>query len=199
MEATAHLTSNFAYLLLIVLCFLIYPNQHTPKMFGQFTYYIITVPIFFFSSVSVVVFYLVSQKALRPGSWWKEIPYLPLLLALGIGMSISNAKAVLEALFNHQSAFVRTPKYGIGQAKRHDWRKSSYKAMKSLTPFVELLFGFFFLFIVVEAAMQGRWSSAILLLPFPVGFFYTSLSSLVRLLPSGNAETVGDAVNPKAP
>ena len=131
----------------------------------------------------MVLFYLVSQKALRPGSWWKEIPYLPLLLALGIGMSISNAKAVLEAIFNHQSGFVRTPKYGIDTAKRHDWKQSSYKAMKTLTPFVELLFGFFFLFVVAEAAMQGRWSSAILLLPFPVGFFYTSLASIARLLP----------------
>jgi hypothetical protein len=129
---------------------------------------------------------MVSQKALRPGTWWREIPYLPLLLALGIGMSISNAKAVIEALFNHQSAFVRTPKYGIGQNKRADWKKSSYKAIKTLTPFVELLFGFFFLFVVVDAAMRDSWSSAILLLPFPVGFFYTSLSSLSRMLPSAS-------------
>jgi cellulose synthase/poly-beta-1,6-N-acetylglucosamine synthase-like glycosyltransferase len=184
MEATAHLTSNFAYLLLIVLCFLIYPNQQWQPDFGKFTYYIINIPIFFFSSVSVIVFYMVAQKALRPGTWWKEIPYLPLLLALGIGMSISNAKAVIEALLNHETAFIRTPKYGIGQTKRADWKKSSYKAIKSLTPFVELLFGFFFLFVVVDAAMRGVWSSAILLLPFPIGFFYTSLSSLGRMLPS---------------
>ncbi len=183
LEATAHLTSNFAYLLLICLCFLIYPNQHAQPDFGKLTQYIINVPIFFFASVSVILFYLTSQKALRPDSWWKEIPYLPLLLALGIGMSITNAKAVIEALLNHQTAFVRTPKYGLS-GKSSDWKKSSYKAIKSLTPFVELLFGFFFLFVVVEAAMEGRWASAILLLPFPVGFFYTSLSSLSRMLPA---------------
>jgi len=183
MEATAHLTSNFAYLLLICLCFLIYPNQQIQPDFGKLSYYIVNVPIFFFASVSVVLFYLTSQKALRPDTWWKEVPYLPLLLALGIGMSITNAKAVIEALCNHQSAFIRTPKYGIEQ-KNSDWKKSSYKAMKTLTPFVELLFGFFFLFVVVEAAMKGNWSSAILLLPFPVGFFYTSLSSLARMMPS---------------
>ncbi len=200
MEATAHLTSNFAYLMLICLCFLIYPSQsaQVPDFFGPYTYYIINVPIFFFSSVSVIVFYLFSQKALRPGSWWKEIPYLPLLLALGIGMSISNAKAVIEALFNHQTAFVRTPKYGIGQATtQKDWKKSSYKAMKTLTPFVELLFGFFFLFVVVEAALKANWSSAILLLPFPVGFFYTSLSSLARMLPtSERAVAINNQNNP---
>ena len=199
MEATAHLTSNFAYLLLICLCFLIYPSQKSQPAFGEMTYYLVNVPIFFFSSVSVIMFYMVSQKALRPGSWWKEIPYLPLLLALGIGMSISNAKAVIEALLNHQTAFVRTPKYGIGQVKRQDWKKSSYKAMKTLTPFVELLFGFFFLFVVFEAASNSNWSSAILLLPVPVGFFYTSLASLARMLPSGSAAPAPKVVNRKAP
>lgn len=188
MEATAHLTSNFAYLLLICLCFLIYPNQHAAPDFGPLTYYIVNIPIFFFASVSVIVFYLTSQKALRPGSWWKEIPYLPLLLALGIGMSINNAKAVIEALLNHETAFVRTPKYGIDQGRKTDWKKSSYKAMKSLTPVVELLFGFFFLFVVVEAAFDHRWSSAILLLPFPVGFFYTSIASIARMLPGPKEE-----------
>jgi hypothetical protein len=46
---------------------------------------------------------------------------------------------------------------------------------------VELLFGFFFLFVVIDAALQGNWPSAILLLPFPVGFFYTSLNSLGQM------------------
>lgn len=182
MEATAHLTSNFAYLLLICLCFLIYPNQHAPD-FGKMTAYIVNIPIFFFASVSVILFYMTSQKALRPDTWLKEVPYLPLLLALGIGMSITNAKAVMEALFNHQTAFIRTPKYGIEQ-KSSDWKKSSYKAIKSLTPIVEFLFGCFFLFVVIEAILDQRIASGILLLPFPVGFFYTSISSLARMLPS---------------
>jgi cellulose synthase/poly-beta-1,6-N-acetylglucosamine synthase-like glycosyltransferase len=183
LEATMHLTSNFAYLLLICLCFLIYPNQQWQPDFGPYGHYIVNIPIFFFSSVSVVMFYLVAQRALRPGIWWREIPYLPLLLALGIGMSISNAKAVLEAVFNHQTAFVRTPKYGIAGGERTEWRASSYKAIKTLTPFVELLFGLFFLFIVIEAALKGNFMSTILLLPFPVGFLYTSISSISRMIP----------------
>ena len=110
-----------------------------------------------------------------------------------------DAKAVLEAVFNHQTEFTRTPKYGIGQAKRQDWRNSSYKAMKTLTPFVELLFGFFFLFVVVDAAMRSIWSSAILLLPFPIGFFYTSLGSLTRMLPSSAATVVAKIDHPNTP
>jgi hypothetical protein len=39
--------------------------------------------------------------------------YLPFLMSLGIGLSINNARAVLEALINHQSEFKRTPKHGV--------------------------------------------------------------------------------------
>ena len=188
MEATAHLTSNFAYLLLILLCFLIFPSQKYQPEFSGWIKLVIHIPIFIFASGSVVLFYLMSQKALRPKSWWKEVIYLPFLLALGIGMSVNNAKAVLEAIFNKQSGFVRTPKYGIGQkaeeAKATGWRKSRYKGMKSVTPIVEFLFGVFFLFVVLDALLSGNWLSFVFLLPFPVGFFYTSVASFVNSLPS---------------
>lgn len=190
LEATAHLTSNFAYLALIALCFLIYPkNQYAPDL-GTMGRALIDFPIFFFASCSVVIFYAVAQRSINPKTWLKEICYLPLLLALGIGMAVNNAKAVLEALFNHESAFIRTPKYGIEGKKKMEIKKSRYKALKSLTPVIELLFALFFLFVVTDAALSHNWASAILLLPFPVGFFYTSLNSLgqmsnlAQLLPS---------------
>jgi len=148
--------------------------------------YLVNGPIFFFSSVSVAFFYLMSQKALRPTNWWKEVIYLPCLLALGIGMSINNARAVIEAVFNHQSGFVRTPKYGIGkkEKKSNSWMNSRYKALKNLNPIVELAFGIFFTIILADRVLNEKWVSAILLLPFPIGFYYTSLSSLARFLPS---------------
>lgn len=185
MEATAHLTSNFAYLLLILLCFLILPNQKYQPEFSGWIKMVIHIPIFIFASGSVALFYLMSQKALRPKSWWKEVIYLPFLLAIGIGMSINNAKAVLEAIFNKQSGFVRTPKYGIGKQAETTarWRQSRYKGMKSVTPIVEFLFGVFFLFVVLDALLSGNWLSFVFLLPFPVGFFYTSVASFVNSLP----------------
>ncbi len=190
MEATAHLTSNFAYLLLFLLCFLIYPKQQTELTWFAdhgISEHLLNFPIFFFGSVSVTLFYLVSQKSVRPNTWMKDILYLPLLLALGIGMSVNNAKAVIEALFNHETAFVRTPKYGINtekQEKKPAWKSSHYKAIKSLTPIVELAFGLFFSIVVVDNAINGNWIATVLLLPFPIGFFYTSLSSISQQLPA---------------
>jgi len=180
LEATAHLTANFAWLLLMVLCFLIFPNtKYQPEM-SDWVRALIHIPIFIFASGSVVFFYLMSQKALNPKGWLREIIYLPCLLALGIGMSINNTRAVLEALFNMQSGFVRTPKYGIEKKKVESVstdRKRRYKAIKSVTPVLEFLFGLFFLFVLLDAFLSGNLVSFIFLLPFPIGFFYTSLSS----------------------
>tara|TARA_B100001057_G_scaffold494596_1_gene591525 strand:+ start:22442 stop:23944 length:1503 start_codon:yes stop_codon:yes gene_type:complete len=181
LEATAHLTANYAYLALIALCILIFPKNEWGPEFGFWGNLLVHFPIFFFSSISIVIFYAVAQRAVNPKTWIREICYLPLLLALGIGMAVNNAKAVIEAMIGHESGFVRTPKYGIEGKKKMQIKKSRYKALKSLTPIVELLFGFFFLFVVIDAALQGNWPSAILLLPFPVGFFYTSLNSLGQM------------------
>ncbi len=180
LEATAHLTSNFAWLLLMVLCFLIFPNtKYQPEM-SIWVKALIHIPIFIFASGAVAFFYLMAQKALHPKAWWKEVVYLPCLLALGIGMSINHARAVMEALLNMESGFVRTPKYGVGKAKAEksaSLRKSRYKAMRSVTPVVEFLFGVFFLFILIDALLSRNYVSFIFLLPFPLGFFYTSISS----------------------
>ena len=111
-EATGHLTSNFAYLLLACLCVLLHPSAGGPQS-GWLRMFLLDVPIFLSASVSVAVFYICAQRELHPRTWVKEILLLPALIALGVGLSINNARAVLEAVFNHPSEFTRTPKYGI--------------------------------------------------------------------------------------
>ena len=44
----------------------------------------------------------------------------PLTLALATGMSVNNARGVIEAILNHQSEFSRTPKYGIATDRAPD-------------------------------------------------------------------------------
>src|SRR4030088_2225816 len=112
LEATGHLTSNFAYLLLACLCVLLHPATGGPQA-GWARTLLIDIPIFLTASVSVAVFYICAQRELHPRGWLKEILLLPCLLALGVGLSLNNARAVLEAVFNHRSDFARTPKYGI--------------------------------------------------------------------------------------
>ena len=60
---------------------------------------LIDFPLFMASTMSVSTFYLVSQKELFPRNWYKTFLYLPFLMALGVGLTITNTKAVMEALF----------------------------------------------------------------------------------------------------
>ncbi|MBC8168112.1 MAG: glycosyltransferase, partial [Bryobacteraceae bacterium] len=163
-EATAHLTSNFAYLLLACLCVLVHPASGGLGE-GIWRTVLLDIPIFLAASLSVAVFYICAQRELYPKSWMKEILYLPILLGLGIGLAVNNARAVVEALCNQQSDFTRTPKYGI-ESPKQEWRSSRYSPLKTMLPFVELAFAIYFTLLVVSVALNAQY----LALPFLVLF-----------------------------
>src|SRR5437867_5210300 len=146
LEATGHLVSNFAYLLLACLVVLLHPSTGGPQS-GWVRTLLIDVPIFLTASVSVAVFYICAQRELYPRTWMKEIMLLPCLLALGVGLSLNNARAVLEAVFNHKSDFTRTPKYGI-ERKSQPWRNCRYMPLKSVLPVAEMFFAVYFTYFV---------------------------------------------------
>src|SRR5213594_2609521 len=174
-EATGHLTSNFAYLLLACLCVLLHPSVGGPQA-GWLRTLLIDVPIFLAASVSVAMFYICAQRELHPRTWMREILFLPFLLALGIGLSLNNARAVLEALINHKSDFTRTPKYGI-ERRSQPWRNCKYRPLQSTLPLAELAFAIYFTYFVVFAIVHGQFLSVPFLLMFQAGFLYVCVSS----------------------
>ncbi len=112
-EAVYHLTANISYPLMIVMTALLIPCMIVRFYQGWFQMLLIDVPLFTASSLSIAVFYLVSQRVLFPKTWMKTFLYLPFLMALGIGLTVTNSKAVMEAVFGIKSAFARTPKYRV--------------------------------------------------------------------------------------
>ena len=181
LEATGHLTSNFAYLLLACLCVLLHPSTGGPQT-GWLRTVLIDIPIFLTASVSVAVFYICAQRELHPRGWLKEILLLPCLLGLGVGLSLNNARAVIEAMFNHQSDFKRTPKYGI-EHKAQAWRTCKYMPLRSLLPLAEMGFAIYFSYFVWFAVAHRQFLSVPFLLMFQGGFLYVSLCSLAAWLP----------------
>ena len=183
-EATGHLMSNFAYLLLACLCVLLHPSTGGPQA-GWVRTFLIDVPIFLTASVSVAVFYICAQRELHPRGWLKEILLLPCLLALGVGLSLNNARAVLEAVFNHKSDFARTPKYGI-ERKKQPWRSCKYMPLRSALPIAEMGFALYFSYFVWFALSHGQFISVPFLLMFQGGFLYVSICSLAPWRPKFN-------------
>ena len=182
-EATAHLTSNFAYLLLACLCILLHPSLGGGPQSGWLRAFLIDVPIFLCASLSVAIFYICAQRELHPQTWMKEILLLPALLALGVGLSINNARAVLEAVFNHESEFKRTPKYGI-EHKAQAWRRCRYMPLKSLLPFIEIAFAAYFSYFVYFAVVHRQFWNLPFLLMFQLGFLYVALCSVGQWWPA---------------
>lgn len=179
-EATAHLTSNYAYLLLFCLCVLMHPT--TGGSSSLWRTLLIDVPIFLSASMPAAVFYLCCQRELYPRSWWKEALYMPALLALGIGLAVNNARAVIEAMLGIDSEFTRTAKYGI-QNRTQSWRRAKYSPLKSIAPFVELAFAAYFTRFVIFAASHQQWLALPFLILFAAGFAYVGLCSIAQWFP----------------
>jgi hypothetical protein len=147
---------------------------------GWFQMLYIDVPLFMASTFSISSFYLVSQKELYPTKWYRTFLYLPFLMALGIGLTITNTKAVLEALVGHQTAFARTPKYRV--TSKNDTKVAAKKYRKRLgwIPYVELAIGTYFAMTVWYAIANENYITVPFLVLFVVGYWYTGLMSLLQ-------------------
>ena len=178
LEAVFHLTNNFAYLFLVILAGLQLPNMLLRREIESPWLLLLDLPLFAATSGSIVLFYLTTHRALYRNHW-EAIRRLPLMMALGIGLSINNARAVVEGLFGGQSEFVRTPKHGVTQ-KTEGWAKKKYKAGKELYSLIEIGSGLYFVFTIVLAVYTGAWMSIPFLLLFMLGFLYVGGLSLYQ-------------------
>jgi hypothetical protein len=128
----------------------------------------------------VGAYYLSSQIAAYPTTGWRNIIYLPVLLALGIGMSISNGKGVIEAMLGQESAFIRTPKYGI-EKKGQLWKPAAGRSTKKGLLGWEILLALYFTGVVIFTILNNYWSSLPFLLIFMLGFWGIVAGSFPQL------------------
>jgi len=178
-EAWYHLTANVSYPLMILLSVLLLPAMIIRFYQGWFQMLYIDLPLFIASTFSISSFYLVSQRELFPRSWPRALLYLPFLMALGIGLTITNTKAVIEALIGKQSAFARTPKYRV-ESKKDRVGATKYRKRLGWVPWVELLIGGYFALTVYYAVENENYITVPFLMLFVVGYWYTGLMSLVQ-------------------
>lgn len=179
LEAWYHLTANISYPLMIVLSTLLMPAMIIRSWQGPLQMFLIDLPLFMASTMSVSSFYLVSQKELFPKTWYKTFLYLPFLMALGVGLTITNTKAVLEALVGHKSAFARTPKYRV-LAKGEKSQAKVYRKRLGIVPWIELAIGCYFAGTIWYALTTENYFTVPFLLLFVLGYWYTGLLSLLQ-------------------
>jgi hypothetical protein len=149
---------------------------------GWFQVFVIDLPLFLASTCSISSFYLAAERAFYPKTWKRTFLYLPLVMAVGIGLSVRNALAVIEAIVGVKSEFVRTPKYRVeADAKNHSaWAKKTYRKRAGLMAFAEVAFGIYFAVGVVYALQNENYATIPFLLLFVWGYLYTGLMSLAQ-------------------
>jgi hypothetical protein len=144
---------------------------------GTFQMLVIDLPLFLASTCSISSFYLIAQRNLHPKTWKRAILFMPFVMATGIGISVRNAVAVIEALFGKQSEFARTPKYNIA-GQKGSWQKKSYRNRSGVLPYIEIFLGFYFAATIVYAYQNQNYATIPFLLLFVWGYLYTGFMSL---------------------
>jgi cellulose synthase/poly-beta-1,6-N-acetylglucosamine synthase-like glycosyltransferase len=179
LEMFFRLTGNISYPLMIVASFLQFPLLLVRYNQPFYHLMVLDLPLLFFSSISVVLFY-------GSAVWYldeKRAPrllHLPLVMGLGIGLAFSNARAVLEALVGVKSEFVRTPKYRVEETSDATWKRKKYRRKRGLLPLLELSFAVYFLLAILYSARLHMWGTIPFLLLFFFGFGYMGLMSLLQ-------------------
>lgn len=180
MESFFHLGANCSYPLMVLFSLIFLPAMIVRFYQGWFQMLYIDLPLFLFATLSVSIFYLVSQRELFPDTWKRSFRYLPFIMSVGIGLSVSNSRAVFEALIGKKTAFTRTPKYAIQNATGQPGQKSRYRGKSGYTPYLELGLGFYFVLTVVYALFNQNYATVPFLFLFVDGFIYFGFMSLFQ-------------------
>ncbi len=184
MEALFHLSAGAAYPLAVLLSLLVFPTFYFggPSILSPQSpvLWVTLMCLFAVLMLSAGTFYVVAQREIKQ-HWGRCILLVPLLMAVGTGISLGNALAVLEGLLGHQSEFVRTPKYGIELGESRDaWKAKAvkFKRKANWLPYMELLLAFYLLVCIGISVVTRRAMPCIpFLLIFMSGYLYVGLLS----------------------
>ncbi len=117
-EAFFHMTHYLVHPLMLTLALFALPVLLFSRMnIGGFVFGLVAFGLIC-SMLAPSLLYVVSQKAAYP-NWKQRLSRLPMLIMVGVGIALSNSRAVLEALLGMESDFVRTPKSGDEEKKHY--------------------------------------------------------------------------------
>jgi cellulose synthase/poly-beta-1,6-N-acetylglucosamine synthase-like glycosyltransferase len=179
-ETFFHLSGNLIYPLMVIFHILHLPAIIVRYNQGLFHLMLIDVPFMLLSTFSVTSYYFVSLKELY-GNKWRNLLIIYLAMSVGLGISISNTKAVLEALLGVRSSFVRTPKYAIyGKTNEKTWKHKKYQRSMGWLPLLEISMSLYFLVTIIYAVHSGIWGVLPFLSIFVLGYGYVGIASLLN-------------------
>ena len=177
LEAFLHLTPNISYPLMVIVSALMLPVMIVRFYMGWVQMIVVDLPLIIASFWSITAFYLAAQRELDRRHWKRSLFFMPALFAAGVALTISNTRAVVEALIGVKTAFARTPKYAIGE-KKIRLGQPEYRRKSGWLPFLELAAGTWFLLMVLYAIDTMNFLAIPFLLLFVGGYYWAGFGTL---------------------
>lgn len=179
-EATFHLTACVGYALMALLSLLLPMSLY----FRTRTDWPLTCALeglaLLGTTLSIGFFYVVCQRDLYP-NWQLRVRHLPLMISVGVGMCLSNTRAVLQGLSRRHFEFRRTPKYSV--ITRHtSWKKKAYRTGNPWAAAFEFAFAFYFAGALVAAIAMKHWISVPFIALFAYGYGYVAFLTAMHSL-----------------
>jgi len=177
-EASFHLTYNVAYVFLLLLSLIVYPVVLAGYQARSTAFAIANTTLFLVATSSVILYFAYAQKETRR-DWMRHLRYLPFVMSLGIGLSVSNTRAVLEALAGHGSPFLRTPKFLI-ERRGDRWAGKRYRSPVSGWALLEIALGLYFAWTMVGLVQARHYAPLPFFMLYLFGFLYVGVLSLLH-------------------
>jgi hypothetical protein len=178
-EAWFHMTPNISYPLMVIVSAMMLPVMIVRFYMGPWEMALIDLPLIAASFWSISAFYVIAQRELHPTGWKRSVLLLPMLMAVGVGLTIINTRAVLEALFGVETAFARTPKYAIGD-RPMNLEVKKYRRRSGWLPYAEIAVGTYFLGMIGFAIETYNFFSIPFLGLFVGGYFWAGFGTLYQ-------------------
>jgi cellulose synthase/poly-beta-1,6-N-acetylglucosamine synthase-like glycosyltransferase len=175
-QAFLHLTHYLVHPMMLLVVLTTIPMLNTRWFFDRPAYPVMIFTLFCLATFGPSSMYIFSQRILYR-DWRSRIKYLPFLMCLGTGIAVNNTKAILEALFNIKSGFIRTPKYGI-QRKEDGWKGKRYYIPLNSISIIELFLGIYSFTGFLMFLFFSKYLISPFLFIYTAGFFYVFFLSI---------------------
>ena len=169
---TVHLTNYAVHPLMLLNLLLTLPIALSNS------YILNIMPLFLVSTIGPPLLYWTTMRH-------TELPFLTrigrlgVLMLLGTGLSLSNSRAVVEALLHIESDFMRTPKFAVID-RSPQWQSSAYVLPRHPVVWLELFLALYALGLLGWALLTGVWWLVPWMLLYTCGFGYVSGLTFVQ-------------------
>lgn len=178
LQAFFHVTHYMVHPLMLCLALMALPALMTVRYHLGTVLFGVLALLLIISMMAPSSLYLVSQRWAHR-DWGQRILFMPFLVIIGVGIALSNTRAVLEALLGAESDFIRTPKRGDVEQKR-------YRLKFPWTALLEVLLGLYCALSFGCYLDKGKFLIGPFLAIYTAGFLFIGLLSLAHFLGIGH-------------